>query len=374
MSNLYFLNKDSLNEFLTWLGTYNKQDYQVLVPTKRNRSVVFSPFDPQNEVCFDKASSSPKAVVLPACETLIRYKLTKNPEQLEQVSLSLDDTPKATPTIVFGCRPCDARGFTVLDRPYTQGPYQDPYYMAKRATMLVITRACTETCSTCFCHWVGSGPLDKTGSDILLTELAAGYVLQGVSEQGIALLENSNLAQAGDKQDDVKKAHAAAGASLDKRPDLKDIAQSLAKRFTDEDFWAKQTAHCLSCGACTYICPTCYCFNITDEGDGLTPEGGKRMRTWDTCMASHFTREASGHNPRTAKALRMRNRITHKFSYYPQVWNNQYSCNGCGRCISQCPVHLDIRSIVLAALKDTPAAPVNTEDACTTTAVNAKKD
>ncbi len=369
MSSLHILNKDSLNEFLTWLNTYNKQDYRVLVPTRRGKAVIFAPFDPQNEICFDKAATSPKAVALPACETLIHYKQTKNPDNLEQATLTLEHNPKATPTIIFACRPCDARGFSVLDRPYTQGPYQDPYYMAKRAQMLVITRACTETCSTCFCHWVGSGPLDKTGSDILLTELETSYVLQGVSEQGIALLEASSLSKADNLLDDVKKAHAAAGASLDKRPDLKNIAQSLAERFTDEDFWAKQTAHCLSCGACTYICPTCYCFNITDEGDSFTPEGGKRMRTWDTCMASHFTREASGHNPRTAKALRMRNRITHKFSYYPQVWENQYSCNGCGRCISQCPVHLDIRSIVLAALEPktaptnaTPEAPTAAKD------------
>ena len=78
---------------------------------------------------------------------------------------------------------------------------------------------------------------------------------------------------------------------------------------------------------------------------------GRRLRTWDSCMSSHFTREASGHNPRMTKALRMRNRVSHKFSNYPTVWDGVKSCNGCGRCISQCPVHLDIRAIVLAAMK-----------------------
>ncbi len=220
--------------------------------------------------------------------------------------------------------------------------------------MIVITRACTETCSTCFCHWVGSGPLDKTGSDILLTELENGYALQAVTEKGEALLAKTSLKEAdANLEEAVKKAHAAAGATLDKRPDLSAAQASLAARFEDTTFWEQQTAHCLSCGACTYICPTCYCFNITDEGEGFNEEGGKRLRTWDTCMASHFTREGSGHNPRTAKALRMRNRISHKFSYYPEVWDKQYSCNGCGRCISQCPVHLDIRSIVLAAIMPT---------------------
>ncbi len=352
MSNARFLNKDSLTDFLVWLG--NNGEYQVLAPTRQSKAVLFLPFSPENDICFDKANVSPKDVALPRCETLVRYKQTKNPNKLEEVTLTLDDTPTVNPTIIFGCRPCDARGFTVLDRPYMQGPYQDPYYMAKRENMLVITRACTETCSTCFCHWVGSGPIDKTGSDILLTELENGFTLQGVTEKGIALLEKSSLKEVDNAtKEAVTKAHAAAGASLDKRPDLSKAAETLAKRFTDTDFWEKQTAHCLSCGACTYICPTCYCFNITDEGDGLSEKGGKRIRTWDTCMASHFTREASGHNPRTQKALRMRNRISHKFSYYPKEWENQFSCNGCGRCISQCPVHLDIRSIVLAALAGT---------------------
>ncbi len=355
MSNARFLNKDNLAEFLTWLGTYNGEDYRVLAPTKQSKAVLFLPYSADNEICFDKANVSPKDVALPRCETLLSYKQSKNPEKLDEVSLTLDDTPEALPSIIFGCRPCDARGFTVLDRPYTQGPHKDPYYMAKREKMFVITRACTETCSTCFCHWVGSGPIDKTGSDIFLTEIESGYVLQGVSEKGQALLEKSTLKEADTNQAElVTKAHAGAGASLDKRPDLSKAQESLAKRFTDLDFWEKQTAHCLSCGACTYTCPTCYCFNITDEGDGLSENGGKRLRTWDTCMASHFTREASGHNPRTQKALRMRNRISHKFSYYPEVWEKQFSCNGCGRCISHCPVHLDIRSIVLAAIADTP--------------------
>ncbi len=352
MSSLYLLNKDSLLEFLSWLGTYNNEVHRVLVPTKQGGSVIFAPFDAQNEICFDKASTSPKEVAFPACETLFTYKQEKDPENLDKLTLTLNDVTVVEPTIVFACRPCDARGFTVLDRPYIQGPYQDPYYMAKREKMIVITRACTETCSTCFCHWVGSGPIDKTGSDILFTELDEGFILQGISDKGTALLEKSTLKIAEEMKDAMRKAHADAGASLDKKPDLSAIVQSLATRFTDEEFWEKQTAHCLSCGACTYICPTCYCFNITDEGDGISAEGGRRMRTWDNCMASHFTREASGHNPRTAKALRMRNRITHKFSYYPQVWEKQFSCNGCGRCISQCPVHLDIRSIILAAIVD----------------------
>ena len=147
----------------------------------------------------------------------------------------------------------------------------------------------------------------------------------------------------------AEAARKAAWASLDKAPSLAEAPAKVAARFEDVEFWQQETDRCLSCGACTYFCPTCYCFNITDEGDGLNGREGRRLRTWDNCMSPLFTREASGHNPRTAKALRMRNRVSHKFATYPENWG-AFSCNGCGRCVSNCPVHLDIRAIVLDAI------------------------
>ncbi len=350
MSNSRFLKAAAMAEFLSWLSQDSAG--QVLVPTREGKAIVFANYTDGMEVTLDKSSISPKAAVLPSCEELVTYRKVKDSEDLGKLTLTLEDnSSKVTPSTVFGCRPCDARGFTVIERPYKQGPHADPYFAKKFENLTVITRACTETCSTCFCHWVGSGPCDTTGSDILFTEVEGGYVLEGVTEKGNALLAKCSLPAAEAAQiDALPDLHAKANASLGDAPDLTQAKDSLAALFDDNTFWERQTAHCLSCGACTYICPTCYCFNITDEGDGLDEKGGKRLRTWDTCMASHFTREASGHNPRTKKAFRMRNRISHKFSNYPTVWEDNFSCNGCGRCISQCPVHLDIRAIVLASI------------------------
>ncbi len=350
MSNLRFLTPEAMPQFLTWLGQDNTK--RVLVPTKEGTAIVFAPYKEGMEVSLDNSFVSPKSAVLPACETLVNFKQVKDSEDLGKLTLTLEDkSSEVMPTVVFACRPCDARGFTVIQRPYTDGPHADPYFKKKFENLVVITRACTETCSTCFCHWVGSGPVDTTGSDILFTEVDGGFVLQGVTEKGNALLEKCSLPQAeAAKADSLPAIHEKAIASLGEAPDLSQAKASLAALFEDTTFWERQTAHCLSCGACTYICPTCYCFNITDDGDGLCKDGGERLRTWDNCMASHFTREASGHNPRTQKAFRMRNRVSHKFSNYPTVWEDNFSCNGCGRCISQCPVHLDIRSIVLASI------------------------
>ena len=169
------------------------------------------------------------------------------------------------------------------------------------------------------------------------------------TDKGAALLEGSSLADGADRFADAEAARKAAWASLEKAPSLAEAPAKVAARFEDVEFWQQETDRCLSCGACTYFCPTCYCFNITDEGDGLNGREGRRLRTWDNCMSPLFTREASGHNPRTAKALRMRNRVSHKFATYPENWG-AFSCNGCGRCVSNCPVHLDIRAIVLDAI------------------------
>ena len=351
MSSAY-LSQQALPGFLTKLANGERR---VLAPVRQGKAVVFAPWQEGGEFTLERATVPPKAAVLPPCETLLTYKRAKDPNDLGKLTLVLDDKPKAEPTVVFAPRPCDARGFAVLDRPYLQGPFADPYYTARRKSLVVITRTCPDFCNTCFCNWVGSGPADAEGSDILMTDVkgkdgADGFVLEAVTEAGEALLKSLGLEDGASLLEGAKAQRKAVLDAMPKAPDLSKAHTLIADKFTDVEFWQKQTAQCLSCGGCTYFCPTCYCFNITDEGDGLGEKEGRRLRTWDSCMSSHFTREASGHNPRVSKALRMRNRVSHKFSNYPIVWDGMQSCNGCGRCISQCPVHLDIRAIVLAAV------------------------
>lgn len=328
---------------------------RVLVPTPKaavKKSTVFQPYIAGTPVQFLKATIAPKEVVLPACETLLTF--TKGKNEDGTATLSINDTPKAEPTILFGCRPCDARGFAILDKPYLEGPFVDPYYKARRELLTVVTYACPSTGPTCFCHWFDGGPESTTGSDVIITPVNGGYVLESVNKKGEAFvveLMNGAGAKATDgasKAPEAAEVRAKSAASLGPKPDLSNAQAKLAALFNDADFWQEQTDLCLSCGACTYMCPTCYCFNITDEGDGVEREG-KRLRTWDTCMSALFTREASGHNSRMSTAQRMKNRVSHKFSNYPENWGT-FSCSGCGRCVNNCPVSLDIRQIVLAAL------------------------
>ena len=348
MSITRFVTADGLPAFLAHLS----KSARVLAPVEKpgnKTAVVFEPWKEGKPFTLAKATVPAKEAVLPQCEVLVRYSKTKDPNDPGKCTMTLDDTPQAEPTVVFGSRPCDARGYVTLDRPYLHGPFADPYYKARRDQLTVITLTCPSGCSTCFCHWVGGGPTSPEGSDVLMTEVEGGYVLQAMTDKGAALLEGSSLADGADRFADAEAARKAAWASLEKAPSLAEAPAKVAARFEDVEFWQQETDRCLSCGACTYFCPTCYCFNITDEGDGLNGREGRRLRTWDNCMSPLFTREASGHNPRTAKALRMRNRVSHKFATYPENWG-AFSCNGCGRCVSNCPVHLNIRAIVLAAI------------------------
>ena len=178
-----------------------------------------------------------------------------------------------------------------------------------------------------------------------------------MTEKGAALLAESGFAEAEGRKDAVAAAHAKAAASLPAAPNLKSAPEKIAARFTDEAFWEKETVKCLSCGACTYICPTCQCFTITDEGSQLE---GRRLRSWDSCMSPLFTLETSGHNSREKKHQRMRNRVSHKFSFFPERYDGLYSCVGCGRCTASCPVSLDIRHMLTAAADASVPAVVET--------------
>jgi formate hydrogenlyase subunit 6/NADH:ubiquinone oxidoreductase subunit I len=354
MSVLRYVSQEGLKGLAARLAARAR----LLVPTREGTSVIFREYA-GGELCLARAAVSPKAAVLPACETLFTFACTKENAEKDaykvagKPAVELSAKQDAAPTVIFACRPCDAKGIAVLDRPYLNGTYRDPYYAARRKALLVVSLTCDAPCATCFCDWVGKGPTDSEGSDVLMTRIEGGFALESVSREGEALLRDGNLADV-TTEGEVHGAavSAARKAGLDMRPPAPDLGkarEALGKRFADVGFWQDMTAHCLACGACTYMCPTCYCFNISDEGNGVE---GRRLRSQDSCMSSLFTREASGHNPRAAKALRMRNRVLHKFSYYPTVWNGAFSCSGCGRCIISCPVQLDIRRIVLAGMAE----------------------
>ncbi|WP_243360185.1 4Fe-4S dicluster domain-containing protein [Fundidesulfovibrio terrae] len=351
METAKFLPESSLEAWLAELASSG----ELIVPRREGDAVVFGPYDPNVPLELSRdATAPPKSVVFPACEELLRYTYVKDAEDISKTGMSVEEVTPACGAVVFGARPCGARGFTVYDRVFDAEGMRDPYYAARRAATAFVTLACREAGSACFCHWVGSGPADPQGSDVLLTPVPGGYVAEAVTEKGAALLASPLMAPAGKHAGEAKAVRAKAMESLDTAQDVSPAREALLAAFDDMDFWNRMSAKCISCGACTYLCPTCYCFNITDEAQG---NGGTRLRSWDNCMSFQFTLEASGHNPRPTKAHRLKNRVGHKFSYYPGIHGGVVACCGCGRCIRSCPAGVDIREIVLAAMERATAKP-----------------
>lgn len=161
-----------------------------------------------------RATASPKEAMLPHSETLVRFSAVKDEENPAKLNAGLEAPCQAEPTVVFGLRPCDARGFVVLDRPYMHGKFKDPYYTARREATVIVTQACPTAMPTCFCHWVGSHPADAEGSDVLFTAVDGGYVLAGISDKGRALLDGAGFADGDDKQAAVEVAHKTAAEAL----------------------------------------------------------------------------------------------------------------------------------------------------------------
>jgi sulfhydrogenase subunit beta (sulfur reductase) len=303
----------------------------------------------QVDLNFYNTLMSPKSVFFPQMEDFVRYQTGKSVLEAVPVEISLK------PAFLFGVRPCDVKSFEIMDIHFSGTGAVDPYWQKRRETTLIFGYAFdvnTPADGADFYSTLGIGAADPEGSDVFMMKKNDDLLLRAVTDRGEKLLaEMSGLADA--TPDDLKyfDETVAAGRSFKTRFTCVE-AKSIAKKFEDlfhkTPFWERISDACLSCGVCTFVCPTCYCFDICDE----TLFGqGTRRRVWDACMFTDFTLEASGHNPRTKVYQRLRQKVCHKYSYHVRKYG-VISCVGCGRCTRNCPVNIDIFSIVDQAMKE----------------------
>lgn len=286
---------------------------------------------------------SPKKIIFPQREVLLEFG-TSNEEELKVKEV----LPEEMPSVIFGVRPCDAKALTLTDKVFG-GDFKDPYYWKRRNLTTLIGLTCnTPPSSNCFCLSVDGSPHSKEGLDILMTDLGDKYYTESFTKKGDELL---NLAKvlfksptAKDKKD-LEKIKTESKKKIKRQiKDTEKIPAKLKDMF-DSPFWDEESLSCIRCGICTYLCPTCHCFDMNDEVTSSSPIQGERVRTWDNCQFPDFTMHSSGHNPRPDKAARLRQRILHKFQYFVELYKN-YQCTGCGRCISKCPVGIDIIEVL----------------------------
>lgn len=313
--------------------------YQVLAPVEKDGRVVFQQVRSAAETRLDRANASvpPKEAFFPQSERMFSFKMTGGDGAVKE-------PPAAEKRVLLGVRPCDARSLLMLDKVFDSEPYKNPSYVDRREKTVVIALGCNQPASTCFCTSVGGSPFGTDGSDLLLVDVGEQYVVQAVTDKGKKFLEEQKAYFTEASQAAVKKMDAAvkaAAASMKPAVKIEGVKEKLDRIFTNP-VWSTLSEKCLGCAVCTYVCPTCHCFDITDE---VVRETGERVRTWDSCMFPQFTQEASGANPRPTGKERMRQRVMHKFSYFPDNCG-VIACVGCGRCIKNCPVNLDIREIL----------------------------
>jgi ferredoxin len=261
--------------------------------------------------------------------------------------------PDAPRLAVLGVRACDLAALAVQDRIFLHDRHRDTHYAARRAQLFLVAVQCTRSVSTCFCTSMGTGPRAERGFDLVLTELDDGFVVAAGSPAGEDLLADWALAAApAERQAEADARVAECAAGMQRHLDTGDLPQLLYDNLRHPQ-WDDVARRCLSCTNCTMVCPTCFCHAVTDAAElsGATTE---RVRQWDSCF-SYEHAHIFGKNFRPDIRDRYRQWLTHKLA----SWIDQFGtsgCVGCGRCITWCPVGIDLTAEV-AAIRATAATP-----------------
>ena len=310
---------------------------EIFVPTVVDGKVSkFAPWDGHNEPAMDLINTKlpPKDTLFPHQEGMYKYR-TDGEQSLEEIV-------EAPDRILFGVRPCDARSIDCMDKVFLGDKYQDTFYARRRERLTVIAHACAQAGPTCFCDSMGLNPGEAPSADLLLTDAeGGGWLVKPQTPKGeeIEQLWQDLM---------VKESEGAAPAVCTLKTAMSpELSEQLTAHFEDP-IWDENCHACLGCGTCTYLCPTCYCFDINHEDHGGE---GTQFRCWDSCMYSDFTMMAHGNN-RTSQMQRFRQRFMHKLVYFPANNDGMYSCVGCGRCVEKCPSSLNIVKVIKAFEKE----------------------
>ena len=322
----------------------------LLAPVKEEAGFNFRKITDASKVdlIFHNTVMSPKSAFFPQTEDFVRYQTGKSILEARPVGLDI------SPTFLFGVRPCDVKSFEIMDIHFSNTRPVDPYWCKRREATTIFGFAfdtSEEADVAEFYHTLNIGAADPEGSDVFMIRRDNVLMLKVMTPKGEKIMaELSSLENATDEETRYFEDYIAKGHDYKTRytcVDSQAIASEFEAIFENTDFWTRISNACLSCGVCTFVCPTCYCFDICDE---TMFSQGTRRRVWDACMFTDFTLEASGHNPRTKVYQRLRQKVCHKYSYHIRKYG-VISCVGCGRCTRQCPVNIDIFSIVEQAVK-----------------------
>lgn len=238
--------------------------------------------------------------------------------------------------VIFGIRSCDARSIECMDDVFLTRGYGDTFYQERRDKLTTVAIGCASAAETCFCDSMGLDPNLAPSADVQLSPCTDGasYKVVPQSDKGQALVANW---QAFLEMSDAQSMQTSCTLKVN-TTGLKDKMEAMF----EHPYWQQLAKKCLTCGTCTYVCPTCHCFDISQENK---MKDGERFRCWDSCMFSEYTEMAGNHNPRPSKMPRVRQRFMHKLCFFEDRYEKTL-CVGCGRCVEKCPVALDITLLI----------------------------
>jgi len=349
---------DNLNKLI---GVLRDRGYEVIGPLIRDHAIAFGPvssvddfpagWTADTEAGHYRLQPRADGAIFGYWVSPVSLKQYVHPPQQRLVKIEkqngslhiVPETPAAVKRAFIGVRSCDLAALHVLDRVLLHDRFVDDTYAANRRDMIVVAVNCTESAPTCFCASLGTGPKAQSGFDIALTERCGDaeseFLAEAGTETGAELLREAGAGAA--PQEWLRQAQRACGqaASAQKRRVDAGIARQVADAQFENRRWDETGKRCLACANCTMSCPTCFCVNAEDRSD-LSGAGAERWRTWDSCFTQSFS-YIHGGSVRLSVKSRYRQWLSHKLAR----WQDQFEtpgCVGCGRCITWCPVGIDL--------------------------------
>ena len=305
-------------------------DRDVFVPAVVDGVAKFARYGEGVEPDFSMVNTTmpPKDLLFPQTQKMYHYDVDKNG------SYRIYEYDESQEQVVFGIRPCDMRSIVCLDEVFLTKGFVDEFYENARNKLLSVCIGCAQAAETCFCESMGVDPQLAPNADIMLQDCGDFFNVIAQTEKGEAELATwAAFTEDGEGQP--------VDPGLTLKVSMEGVVDKLENMY-DAPIWDNLSVKCLNCGTCTYVCPTCHCFDISQEN---RRKDGVRFRCWDSCMFSEYTMMAGGHNPRPEKLERVRNRFMHKLNFFERRYGMSL-CVGCGRCVEKCPVALDITRLI----------------------------
>lgn len=338
---MYKIAKEHLSELFQKIA----ESQELYLPVKNAGQTNFAAWTEEAEVDLAtlKTVKSPKDAFFPQSENLYTVKQEGKKLRVEPEALKSQDF------VVFGMKACDLKGVEVLDRVFLAEPI-DTFYAARRDHGTIVALACHEPEESCFCKVFGVDAASPA-ADVATWMIEGELYWKALTEKGEVLTASVRELLADAVEEKVEEEKEAIHKIVEKLPYMNLSLEGwggdvLTEKF-DSPLWEELYKPCLACGTCTFVCPTCQCYDIKDY---TTSNGVSRYRCWDSCMYSDFTMMAHGNN-RTSQMQRFRQRFMHKLVYYPANNDGMFSCVGCGRCVEKCPAALNIVKVIKAFQK-----------------------